>query len=190
MQPPSSVVLFILPIRLTYPIKSNPLLHPPVQPSFSFSLFFSTSLKDSNSQAPEKQKIISFCRPSPVLAFVFLSALHGGGEQLCPGTAHSCPPHRPLILATRELKAAQGRALLQVPHGATATTPSIQLHSFCPLVYFQPEQLRRRPPAAIPFILQLGPRSRSPSLPAAFLWTALPWRDELYNRQHVLKGPC
>lgn len=141
----SPSALFILPIGFKYPIKSNPLLHPPVQPSFSSSLLFSTSLKDSYSQAPEKQKIISFCLLSPILAFVSLSALHGGAEQPCPGPAHSCPPHCPLILATRELKAAQGRASLQVPHGATATTPSIQLHLFCPPVDFQLEQLWRPP---------------------------------------------
>lgn len=152
----SPSALFILPIGFKYPTKSNPLLRPPVQPSFSSSLLFSTSLKDSNSQAPEKQKK-KFISASWVQSLPLFLCLPYTGEQNSPVLAQPTAAHLivPQFLPPGSWR--QPRAVLC----SRSLTVQLQLLLPSSSTHFVPRWISslsssdEDPPAAIPFILQL-----------------------------------
>lgn len=127
-----------------------------------------------------------------------------------PGTAQSAhltiPQSSRVILgalATRKsYKGAQGLALLQDPQEITSTTTTTSSSSNLLILpwYFQPEHpmtstnspwsCEETPLYFSPVHFSLCVTSMQDSLPTIFLWILLPWRDKLYNRQHLLKGQC
>lgn len=203
-----SVVLLISPVQFKNTVKSNPPLHPQVQPCFSFSfvLSFTEKLKLLSTREV-KNNFFWPLTSDPSLCFSI--SLTQRRKTFSPDTVQRSPPHCCPVLwceadarcHQEELQGVQGLALAQEAQGTTATRPSTKLQQFtrspvvlptwASKVFHSFSLVQWRDPCFLQSLSIFSPRHFCAGLPPHHVPLDSPaLMDKMHNRQHVLKGLC